>query len=359
MYNRKNKYNLNQRVLLTKVQKIILFFLLLLAILFFLFNVNGKQKVTKVEPIKIEPLNIEPKNAPQEEPKVVSSEHILAQLKKAVKTSKENLIHTKENEHNKIITNLQHTIKQQEINKGILEKKASLPPRVIPKEVVAKEVVAKNVISEKIKPKKTITEKVAVKKAVTPKVVTKKIIVQKKPQISKKALPSTNEMKNLKQVKAINETKTKKAFIQVVQREPFQTKSTTELSREEEVSKYKSQYANSLEVVNVSETFEIEEPESHLSDAHYFEPIESVNESDNNAPLKFVKKLGVVEVSNQYETNFSISEKVELAKEGIVSISSASVETKELKNLDFVDTLEVVEVSEDFETTEAKSYLGE
>lgn len=354
MYNRKNKYNLNQRVLLTKVQKIILFFLLLLAILFFLFNVNGKQKVTKVEPIKIEPLNIEPKNAPQEEPKVVSSEHILAQLKKAVKTSKEKLIHTKENEHNKIITNLQHTIKQQETNKSILEKKASLPPKVIPKEVVAKEV-----ISEKIKPKKTITEEIAVKKAVTPKVVTKKIIVQKKPQISKKALPSTNEMKNLKQVEAINETKTKKAFIQVVQREPFQTKSTTELSREEEVSKYKSQYANSLEVVNVSETFEIEEPESHLPDAHYFEPIESVNESDNNAPLKFVEKLGVVEVSNQYETNFSISEKVELAKEGIVSISSASVETKELKNLDFVDTLEVVEVSEDFETTEAKSYLGE
>jgi hypothetical protein len=112
-------------------------------------------------------------------------------------------------------------------------------------------------------------------------------------------------------------------------------------------------------VVGVSELFEIETPQERLPDSYYFEPIEqSKQKSINQQPLEEVKVLGIVEVSSNYEVgNLEIPEKVELAKEARVDMSSASVETKELKELKFVDTLEVLEISPIFETTEAKKYI--
>ena len=110
------------------------------------------------------------------------------------------------------------------------------------------------------------------------------------------------------------------------------------------------------ELVNVSNSFEIKE-ENTLPDSHYFEPIKNLKNIENNAPLEFVKKLGVVTISDEYESNFIIPKKTELAKEGIVNFSSTSIETEELKKLEFVDTLGIIEVSEEFETINAKKYL--
>jgi len=97
--------------------------------------------------------------------------------------------------------------------------------------------------------------------------------------------------------------------------------------------------------------------ENILPDSHYFEPIKSLKTIENNAPLEFVEKLGVVTISDEYESNFIIPQKTELAKEGIVNFSSTSIETEELKKLEFVDTLGIIEVSEEFETINAKKYL--
>ena len=110
------------------------------------------------------------------------------------------------------------------------------------------------------------------------------------------------------------------------------------------------------ELVNISDSFEIKE-ENTLPDSHYFEPIKSLKTIENNAPLEFVEKLGVVTISDEYESNFIIPKKTELAKEGIVNFSSTSIETEELKKLEFVDTLGIIEVSEEFETINAKKYL--
>ncbi len=65
----------------------------------------------------------------------------------------------------------------------------------------------------------------------------------------------------------------------------------------------------------------------------------------------------MVTVSNPYETHMAIPKKVELAKEGVVSISTATTETETLKKLKFVQPLEVIEVSKEFESIEAKKYL--
>ena len=62
-------------------------------------------------------------------------------------------------------------------------------------------------------------------------------------------------------------------------------------------------------------------------------------------------------MSNKYESNFAVPPKKELAKEGVVSMPTATVETEELKKLKFVEPLEVVEVSKEFETIEAHKYL--
>ena len=62
-------------------------------------------------------------------------------------------------------------------------------------------------------------------------------------------------------------------------------------------------------------------------------------------------------MSNKYETHFAVPPKKELAKEGVVSMPTATVETEELKKLKFVEPLEVVEVSKEFETIEAHKYL--
>lgn len=91
------------------------------------------------------------------------------------------------------------------------------------------------------------------------------------------------------------------------------------------------------------------EEENILPDSYYFEPIKEVKTVETNTPLAFAKKLGVVSVSTDYETSFTIPKREELAKEGIVNISNASLDTNEIKNLNFVNTLGVIEVSQDFE----------
>jgi len=132
----------------------------------------------------------------------------------------------------------------------------------------------------------------------------------------------------------------------------------SKLSREEEVAQYKQASANGLVVVGVSNLFEIDSPQNTRPDADYFEPITSTIQQNNHEPIGFVKTLGVVEVSQKYEVgNLEIPQMVQLAKEGVVDISSASVETEALKKLKFIDPLEVVEVSEAFETIEANRYI--
>lgn len=85
---------------------------------------------------------------------------------------------------------------------------------------------------------------------------------------------------------------------------------------------------------------------------------QQLSTNEDMRTMKFVKTLGVVEVSPAYEVaNFEIPKKEELAREGIVNVGRASVETEALKKLDFVQTMGVVEISPKFETIEADKYL--
>jgi len=161
----------------------------------------------------------------------------------------------------------------------------------------------------------------------------KKKIVQEKKRLKA-------QKRKIAQVKKrIEEKKTKK---EINKTKALQTK--RRLSREEEIALCQKKYANSLDAVNIP-------------DAYYFEKPKVEKNHTKNPPLKFVQKLGVVGISNQYETSFSVPKKEELAKEGIVQLSNAEYETEEIKKLEFVDTIGVVEVSKSFESIEAYKYL--
>lgn len=266
--------------------------LILTIILYTLWDNKQNKKPIIIKPIKIAPLNI------KEEPSLVhiaeptKPSDILLKLKIATSKSQEKHEQNEEVLVNKILNDL-----KKQANKQIKaqEYKQEQKPIVIVKEVQEK---IKKTITKVIK--KPIIAKI---KETTPKVqVLKKIAVKEKkvsPVKIKEILQKPNNTKvttNITTVKKI-ESKTIKKTAKVQKK----------LSREEEVALYKSQYANKLEVVGVSENFEIEEAGDNLPDSYYFETQE-VSKSDDgtNTPLNDVKKLGVVNVSTAYEVNFTI-----------------------------------------------------
>ncbi len=247
----------------------------------------------QIKPIKVLPLKVTVENILEEKHLSLAPIDILGKLKTATE---------------------EQTIKKVVIQKKVIQKRLTKKKLIIKKKIV---------IKKKVKPKAKIIAKVKIKK------LPKKTLVIKTLIASKKELP---QQKN----------------------KPIQKRK--KLSRKKEVALYNQTYADTLEVVNISNSFEIQEKNT-LPDSHYFEALKSPETIDNNTPLEFVEKLGVVIVSDKYESNFVVPKKVEIAEEGIINFSSTSIETKELQRLEFVDTLGVIEISEDFETINAKKYL--
>lgn len=267
--------------------------LLILLTIYMMMDSSSSQKTLKAESIQIKPIQITPIEVIKEISIEKKSVPILAV---------------------DILSKLKNATKQ------------SKEAIVLSKKAQSKQVIT----SQKKKIKKVVKQKVVIKKKPRKK-PRKKIVVHKKKTIIKK--------EPLQQKKILAQKVRKK------------------LSREKEVFLYNEQYSNTLEVVNVSDNFEIKE-ENTLPDSYYFETPKKVKTPTKNAPLKFVKKLGVVTVSNKYEKEFMIPKKEELAKEGIVNINNASLETREMKDLSFVDKLGIVEVSQDFETIDADRHLN-
>ena len=270
-------------------------------------------------------------------------ENILSQFKLAVTESKEKVVLSKEEEAQEVLDILKSKIESRKVTsqeeKIEEEKLVATEPKVV-KPTTHNIVVAKSSVETK-----SITKESSIKKSPATKVVRAKP-VKKHATLKKRPIPKPK--KPVVQKVAIKD--------EVI--EENQRLNRSGLSREEEVALYKEKIAQrGLEIVEVSENFEIKDPTSSTPDYKYFEPLQVDSNENLNAPLKFVKKLGVVAVSNEYEVKSVIPKKVEEAKEGIVDIPSATVETKELKKLKFVDTLEVVEVSPAFETTEADKYM--
>jgi hypothetical protein len=285
------------------------------------------------KPITIEPIKIETSTATQklslqkvEKEKPVD---ILSKLKVATKVSSEGIVPSKEEVSNKVLESLKKSIAKQEIDEPI-------EVQAIVKEVVMEKVVPKRVVYKKV-----VHKKIATKRVVKKRVVTKKVKVAKKIKVAK----------IIQKQPTIKHTQS----TQIVQNAAPAPKRHSNLTREEEVALYHKKYASNLEVVNVSKPFVIKEKKS-VPDSYYFEAPKPVKTTNTN-PTKFVKTLGVVAVSNAYETPLVIPKKVEVAKEGVVALPHAKVETEEMKKLRFVKPLAVVEVSKPFETIEADKYL--
>ncbi len=171
----------------------------------------------------------------------------------------------------------------------------------------------------------------------------KKVIKSKKEIIKKRIVHKKRIVKKSKARKKIHKIKT--------------TTKKPRISREEEVQRYRKAHKNGLEVVSESKVFEINDPTESIPDSAFFDkPNPKINK-----PVelnKFVKTLGVVKKSKVYEVNnVEIEKKREEAKDGVVDISTATVETEELKKLKFVKPLEVTEVTQPFEASKAKEYL--
>ena len=328
---------------MTRLKKTALFFILIGILSFYGFWMNNtEKKPIEIKPIQIKTLSSKKENISPKEPIEEKPVDILSKLRIATHTSSEGIVPSKEEVPNKILSSLSNKIAQQEIKAIVIKKK----PPTTNKIIIKKEIVKKESSTKPIKSTVKKIQIIAIKKkaAKKHKVVVKKTIIKKEPNIKHK--------ENNK--KEVAKKSLSKPLIE--NKEIIQPKQRKNISREEEVILYNNKYANTLEVVNVSENFEINE-EATLPDSYYFEPILAKKSQTNNAPLEFVDTLGVVNVSTKYESNFSVSQKVEIAKEGIVNISSASLETEEIKKLEFVDTLGIVEVSSDFETINATSYL--
>ncbi len=287
---------------------------------------SDNEQALIIKPIQIETLNISEDTSLPTSPIEEAPENILSKLKIAVKLSTEAIGTTEEEVPDKVLQVLEKRIKQQLIEESITSKTLPTVRKMINQQESIQQISSK---ASNIKLKEINIEQ---KKLI----IVKKEIPKKKDKVKKKVLISKKTTK-----------------IQ----EEIQTHKSKSLSRDEEVSQYKNKYATTLEVITVSENFEIEE-ENTLPDSYYFESIEKTSTAnDKNTPLKFVEKLGVVNVSDKYESNFTIPEKIEVAKEGIVTIPTATIKTKEIENLKFVNTIEVIEVSEEFETLEANKYL--
>ena len=299
---------------MTKAQSItILSLFVLIPLAYIILNEsNSTVKVIKIPQLMIEPKkNIEQLKDVKEEIKNEEPATILSKLKLAVNSSKKR---SEKEEAQEILKTLKKST--------IKANKKQIPIKIVAsiKKNSTKRKVIKVVIA-----KKNATEKSTLKKA------TLKI----------DPIAKATTRKNFKHNKTIAKRSTIK-----------------KLTREEEVALYNKQHEKGLEVLNVSETFEINQPSHVRPDSEYFEPIKQTIEKNNANPTKFVETLGVVGISQQYEvSNVEIPKKIELAKEGIVDIASASVETEELKALDFIEPLEIVEVSPTFETTEAEKFI--
>ena len=349
---------------MTTVQKTVLFLIIIITpSLYLLFSspdTEKKEKAILINPIKKASIKIP---AIEIEKKAKKPDELLSQLKVATRESKVGITEDKEEVSKLILNALKERVVEQEIQRvetiSIVEptqkEKKSEPKLVRKKKIVKKRVTKKRVTKNKHVPKRA---KVMKRKKVVKKI---KLAQKRKPIKKRKVL---QKHKSIKREKVASKTKvshTNKKVLNTKVQMPLATtskpkKQRHKLSREEEVALYERQYASSLEVVGVSKAFEIKEKVA-TPDEQYFEPIKVEKRENHNSPLKFVKKLGVVAVSNKYETNFAVPPKKELAKEGIVSISTATVETEELKKLKFVKPLEVVEVSKEFETIEADKYL--
>lgn len=301
--------------------------LLLIPISYLILKKIESKKVIIIPQLNI--VSVEKKPTTTEE----SPTDILSKFKLAVTSAKEKAVPSQEEEALNILATLKKsTTELTEIQE---EKSVVIQKVTPPKKIILK--------------KKTIIKKEIIKKT-TPKKIIKKKIVQKQPtkkSATQKAKPKTVLVKIVKKPMTKQHPVTKKP-------------TAKKLSREEEVALYKKQHQHGLEIVEESVPFVLNSQENTPPDSHYFEPVKKKqNQTKNeNETIGFVKTLGVVEVSNQYEVgNVEISKKVELAKEGIVDISSATVETDELKALKFVAPIEVLEVSPSFETIDAKKYI--
>jgi len=310
--------------------------LLILTITLFTFIMIKEDK----KPIIIEPIQIETPSTTQklssqkvEKEKPVD---ILSKLKVATKVSTEGILPSKEEVSNKVLESLKKSIAKQEIDEPI--EVQPIVQKVVIEKVVPKRVVPKRIVHKKVVHKRVVHKKIATKRVVKKRVIHKKIKIAKKKKIIQKQ--PTNEQ--------IQST-------QIVQNAASAPKRHSNLTREEEVALYHKKYASNLEVVNISKPFVIKEKKS-VPDSYYFEAPKPVKTTNTN-PTKFVKTLGVVAVSNAYETPLVIPKKVEVAKEGVVALPHAKVETEEMKKLKFVKPLAVVEVSKPFETIEADKYL--
>jgi len=300
--------------------------LLILTITLFIFILLKENKKTiKIEPIKIESSHTSQTSNSSELPPKKPIE-ILSRLQVATKVATEGIVPSKEELSKKILDSLKKSIDKQKIEEPIVMKP------------IVKKVVKKRVLHKRVAKKRVSTKKV-------------KISTQKKITNHKKITKNKNPLHHTKVTKrqSIHEN------IQNIEVKKERNRDTN-LTREEEVALYHQQYSSNLEVVNVSKPFVLEEKKS-LPDSYYFEPQKPIERETHTNPTKFVKTLGVVAVSNAYETPLVVPKKVELAKEGIVEFPNAKIETEELKKLNFVKPLEVVEVSKPFETIEAEKYL--
>ncbi len=285
---------------------LVLLFLSLVALIYIFWQERSKKDTTQKKPIVIAPIEIPPKKDSHTD-YIDTPEEILSKLKAAVQDSKKI---SKLTQEEMILASLTKTISQQEQNKKILKQQTTTLKR--------REIENNNtkVIQKEPTP---IPTKVVLKKELVP--TQKRKLTQKRKSVKSKKVKQNSTSKKSKKVasKASTTSTIKRAKI------VDQKKSTLEPSN----PKHKESIASQ----------------------------QSDNTTMDDTNLPFVKKLGVVAISEEYESNFSIPKKIEIAKEGIVSIPTATTNTTEIENLEFVHPLEVVEVSEAFETIEADKYL--
>ena len=219
------------------------------------------------------------------------------------------------------------------VDNSVEEPLATLPMDILSKLKISSEASKESLRSVKEKyPNKVISSlKNKVEAQIVKTVVSPKVLMQKKPSkkrivVKKKVIPKKKIVVKKKVVPKKRIVMKKKV---IHKKEPIHRKKTKTLK-----TKITKQLSPKKEIRT------------------------NINTVNDEIPLKFAKKLGVVSVSNKYETNFIVPEKEEFAQEGIVNISNASLETDEMKNLDFVDTLGVVEISQEFETIEANKHLN-
>lgn len=308
-----------------KKLKIILLLLTILLLTYFYttLNKNVSQEVLKIAPIKIEPIKI---ISIEEVSKEEAPANILSQLKVAIDNSQIAILPIKEEKNILEALSKQIRIQTPISTKMVKRKEIEATPITVKKQTITKQTILQ---------KKSLIKKPLIKKPLA-----KQPVPQQK---------SSLFVKKMKPRQDIQKRVLPKEEVLILTKD-----SNNQLTREEEVALYNKK--NTLDVVGISQEFEIKENTS-FPDTHYFEPNKEPVIKTNNEPLHFVEKLGVVDVSSNYETKFVVPQKVELAKEGIVHFSTASIETKELKSLKFVDRLGVVEVSQEFEMINASKFI--